>query len=197
MTAQAITQTTGHLDVGDTWLLGVAVYDDIDGDLVDATVTATVTRPDTTTDSPAAVRDQLGVYLASHVVTQSGRYTARVVVTGPVTSAVPFAVDVEAVAARPTLAQVKDYLKDGATGWSDAQIQAALDAETAAQSRSCRIPADYPPDLAEALKRRVRRNLAMRGIPLGVQTSEVGPVRVGRDPEIRRLEAPYPKLRVG
>lgn len=199
MTATAITETTGHLNVGDTWLLGVAVYKDTDGNLVDATVTVTVTKPDTTTTNPAAVRDSLGVYIASHEITQTGRYTARVVVTGPVVSAVPFAVDVETVGgARPTLAQVKDYLKDAATGWSDPQIQAALDAEAAAQARVCRIGAVYPPDLAEALKRRVRRNLAMRGIPLGVQNSpDGGPVRVGRDPEIRRLEAPFPKLKVG
>jgi hypothetical protein len=106
-------------------------------------------------------------------------------------------IEILAVGTRPTLAQIKDYLKDAATGWSDPQIQAALDVEAAAQARTCRIGATFPPDLAEALKRRVRRNLTMRGIPLGVQTSEVGPIRVGRDPEIRRLEAPFLKLPVG
>ena len=198
MTAAAITETTGHLDVGDTWLLGVAVYDDLDGDLTDATVTVTVTKPDTTTATPTVVRESLGVYTASHELALAGRYTARAVVTGPVVSAVPFAVDVAAVAGRPTLQQVKNYLKDSAKGWSDEEIQNALDAETVDQANKCSIGAAYPASLAEALKRRVRRNLALRGIPLGVQTSEAGPIYIGGlDKEIRRYEASYPKLKVG
>lgn len=55
-----------------------------------------------------------------------------------------------------------------------------------------------PSDLAEALKRRVARNLAMRSLPLGVQSDELGATRVGSvDPEVRRLEGPYRRLAVG
>lgn len=54
--------------------------------------------------------------------------------------------------------------------------------------------------LDEALKRRVVRNLAMRQLPLAIQSgdSESGPIRVGsNDPEIRRLEARYRRRVVG
>jgi hypothetical protein len=197
MPVNPLTPSGGRLDVGDTWLIGFEVRDLDTEELTDATVTVTVTRPDATTATPAAVHESTGVYTATYELLAAGRHTAKVVSSGTVVSVAGFAVDAAVIGARPDLAAVKLYLRDAAKGWSDAEIQLALDAETASQARACRIGADYPPDLAEALKRRVRRNLAMRGIPLGVQTSEVGPVRIGRDPEIRRLEAPYPKLRVG
>ena len=106
----------------------------------------------------------------------------------------------------PNLAAVKAYL--GTTsGYEDAQIQSALDSETVAQAKACRIPADadpaspqpYPEDLAEALCRRVAHNLALRGLPLGIQANiadgAVSTNRVGgTDAEVRRLEAPYKRL---
>jgi hypothetical protein len=98
----------------------------------------------------------------------------------------------------PDLAEVKEYL--GASSWPDEEITEALTAETAAQAVNCRIPATYPADLGEALKRRVARNLALRGVPLSVQQgdADTSPAYIPRiDPEIRRLEAPHRRLIVG
>lgn len=106
----------------------------------------------------------------------------------------------------PDRDDVKAYLGPD-HGYADDQIDGALAAETAAQMKLVKLPADpvppadplpYPADLAEALCRRVARNLAMRGIPLALQStvSELGTAtaRVGStDPEIRRLEGPYRK----
>lgn len=80
--------------------------------------------------------------------------------------------------------------------WDPAELVAALAAETAAQARAVRVPDPYPADLAEALLRRVAHNLALRALPLGVQSAisemAVATNRVGgTDAEVRRLEAPY------
>lgn len=108
--------------------------------------------------------------------------------------------------AYPTLPEVKVYLGAAAQTYTDAAITAALTAETAAQAAVCRIPAaagdppevTLPDDLEEALMRRVARNLAMRRLPLGVQTSETATTPLGtNDPEVRRLERPHRKVRVG
>ena len=104
----------------------------------------------------------------------------------------------------PDLPTVKAYLGDSSR-WSDAQINSAIAAESAAQSSACRLPStesEWPADLTEALCRRVARNLAMRALPLAVQQSmtELGPSAIrlgGSDPEVRRLEAPYRRLVVG
>lgn len=56
----------------------------------------------------------------------------------------------------------------------------------------------WPDDLREALIRRVARNLAMGALPLGVQATEVGGMVLGgKDPEVRRLEAPWRKVVMG
>lgn len=97
-----------------------------------------------------------------------------------------------------TPAEVIDYIGD--TSWTDTQIQGAIDAEAAAQAAACRIPDPVPADLLEALKRRVARNLAMRGLPLAVLQgdAEVGSsILPGRDPEVRRLEGPHRKWVIG
>lgn len=101
--------------------------------------------------------------------------------------------------ATPTVVDVKAYL--GTNSWTDAEIGDALDAETAAQAKVCRIPDPMPADLAEALKRRVQRNLAMRPLPLAVLQGDAeggsSTVLPGRDPEVRRFEAPHRKLVLG
>src|SRR4051812_44583768 len=98
----------------------------------------------------------------------------------------------------PDVPAVKVYLVGKLANASDAAIQDALAAETALQAKKCRVdPYDAP--LAQALCRRVHRNLAMRGVPLGVQeTGDGGGVRLGStDPEVRRLEGPYRKRAFG
>lgn len=99
--------------------------------------------------------------------------------------------------------QAKTYLGED-TSWPDDAIESAFNAERKAQARVCRVPEDdeYEDDLAEALFRRVAHNLALRGLPLGVQatlsdsavaTNKVG----GTDAEVRRLEGPFRRNTVG
>lgn len=95
------------------------------------------------------------------------------------------------------LTDLKDYLED-AGQWDDVQLQAALDAEDAAQRARCRVPDVRPADLKQAWFRRVSRNLAMRKAPLGLQVGEVETTRVGsQDPEVRRIEGPYRRVVIG
>ena len=108
------------------------------------------------------------------------------------------------MATPPDLPAVKAYLGDTHT-WGDSEIAEALAAETAAQSRACRIPDGtdaYPADLDEALCRRVAHNLAVRALPLGVQANvsdmAVATTRVGgMDAEVRRLEGPWRRVMFG
>lgn len=94
----------------------------------------------------------------------------------------------------PDAAAVVEYL---GSGYYTAQVQPALEAETALQAAACRVT-PYNDALAEALKRRVARNLAMRNLPLGVQMDEAGGTRIGStDPEVRRLESPYRRVVMG
>lgn len=110
----------------------------------------------------------------------------------------------------PTPEQVIAYL-GGDSSWTIGQVTEALAAETANQAKVCRIPADpespaeplpLADDLAEALKRRVAHNLALRALPLGVQATlseaAVAQTRVGGlDAEVRRFERPWRKRSVG
>ena len=110
--------------------------------------------------------------------------------------------------AAPDLTAVKTYIGNEGS-WTDDEIGAALLAEKAAQAARCRVPVAttevpdpvWPDDLAEALKRRVHRNLVMRALPLGLSTSmseaTVAVTKVGYDVEITRLEAPFRRLVVG
>lgn len=111
----------------------------------------------------------------------------------------------------PDVAAVTAYLTSGdpQTDWAAAEqqatIMAALAAEKDEQAGRCRVPADtadWPAGLAEALCRRVARNLAARGLPLGfipgLDTSEgTGAYLGSTDPEVRRKEARYRKLVLG
>ena len=92
------------------------------------------------------------------------------------------------------LVALKTYLGHDADQWDDAALLGALAAESADQAARCKVPTPVPASLSEALFRRVSRNLALRAVPLGVITGETGGQYVGgRDPEVRRLEAPYRK----
>lgn len=107
-------------------------------------------------------------------------------------------IQILALGSRPVAADVAEYLGDN-NSWTDEEVQAALDAESAAQRAVCRVRGVYPADLREALLRRVARNLAMRRLPLAMPQGDAaagGAVLPGRDPEVRRLEAPYRRLTV-
>ncbi len=98
-----------------------------------------------------------------------------------------------------TVGDVREYDKS-LTGHTDAAIQGAINAETAAQAGKCRMPDPIPDDLVEALYRRVVCNLARRKLPLAMLQGDAdgGAARLpGNDPEVRRLEAPHRKLVTG
>lgn len=187
-----------HNDVGDEILLSHEVFN-LDGELEDATtITLTVTLPDLTTAIIPNTRVATGEYEASYTLAQAGRYTFLWKSTDPDT-AEAYAIEAVAPGTPPSLAVVKAYLGVD-SGWTDAEINEALIAETAAQKKVCRIEAIYPADLAEALKRRVARNLALRAMPLAVLQGDAeggNVVLPGRDPEVRRLEGPHRKVVLG
>lgn len=99
-----------------------------------------------------------------------------------------------------TVEDLRLYLGDASDRLADETLDDVLDVEATAQAVRCTIPDEYPSDLGEALRRRVARNLALRGIPLAVLQgdAETGSmVLPGTDPEVRRLEGPYRRLVVG
>jgi hypothetical protein len=101
----------------------------------------------------------------------------------------------------PTEQEVADYL--GATSATTEEIADAYAAEKADQANRCRVPADngtWPASLAQALKRRVARNLALRGLPIAVLQGDAeggSTILPGSDPEVRRFEAPHRKVTFG
>lgn len=191
MVMRATTPTSALLSVGQLWRIGVETDDD---------VTVAVTLPDGTPASPTAERTPDLSWLAGYTVTTTGRHIAHVSTT---TDAVDFAVYVAGpitAEGMPTTDDVADYMRENAASWDVDDLQDALDAEAASQRSRCRVPAVYPADLRQALLRRVQRNLAMRGLPLAVPAGDAdsGPVILpGRDPEVRRFEAPHRKLVFG
>ena len=200
MPVLAYADQSATLDVGDVWVLRVLVLDDDDAP-TSATVTVLVTLPDGTTSAPTASEDPTGVFTAEYTVTSAERHLAVVTVSGAAVGVVPFTVWAVApsTGGLPDLANVLAYL--GEDSHTAQEVQDALDAETAAQRRRCRIPPTYPEDLGEALRRRVARNLAARAVPVAQFTSFEGGGTSSRvpttDPEIVRLEAPYRRLVVG
>ncbi|MEV4384388.1 hypothetical protein AB0J68_01465 [Micromonospora sp. NPDC049580] len=186
---RAASSTSVLLPVGGVWQL-----------LVDADTAPTVVVTPPAGDPEPVIPEQTssGRWEASYVVDAPGRYVARAsVVDGDV---VDFAAQALAVTTGPVVdvPKVVNYL--GQISATEETVGEALEAETYAQARVCRVGAVYPPDLREALFRRVARNLALRGIPLAVLRgdAEVGStVLPGRDPEVRRLEAPHRRLPIG
>lgn len=191
-----ISGSSADLYQHDRWVFDMFVGDD-DGYGVEVDPVITVSLPDGSTSSPTLIEYLgYGYYRAAVTVAQAGWYTATAVAAGYGSTAFSaWVVAVSASSAFPTLDQVKAYL--GTTSTTDATILDALNAEAAAQRKTCAVGPTYGADLAQALKRRVARNLAMRGIPMAVLRgdSESGPlVLPGRDPEVRRLEGPYRRL---
>jgi hypothetical protein len=94
----------------------------------------------------------------------------------------------------PTLTEVRDWLQAPATVVTDTQLQHVLDAEVALQAEWCTVPADYAEPLYQAVLRRCAREIAARGVPLGMlgPDAEFGGATLARwDAEIERLEGPH------
>lgn len=198
MAVIAYTPTIADLPVGGVWLLGVVVTDP-GGLAVDVAPDVTITLPDGTTASPVPELVTTGAHLARYVTVQAGRHIATVDAATDGTAA--FAAHTNPVVAAsgmPDLDETRAYLRYDVDDTSrDSEIQNALNAEQAAQRAVCRVPAAYPADLREALLRRVARNLALRGLPLAVLQGdgEAGDtILPGRDPEVKRLEAPHRRM---
>lgn len=182
---------------GSRWVLVVRVTDD-DGRDVSSAPSISAVLPDGSTESATVEDLGQGFYRAGFTVTDAGWYTATAIAAGYGVTA--FRANVislaDPFANMPDLADIKTYLGTSPST-ADATIVDALNAETQAQMDCCRIPVVYPVTLGQALKRRVARNLALRGIPLAVLQgdAESGSLTLpGSDPEVRRLEKPYRKL---
>lgn len=211
MTVRASTDTSVNLPVGGLWRIEVIATDSDGLDLVTPPV-VTVTTPGGATATPVAVAGPGSVWAAEYVISAAGRHTARVT-TGTAGAAdfTAYATAIVAAAGMPTLADLRGASEErddpddlgylGENGATDAEITDALDAEASAQRDAVRVPAAYPASLRQALMRRVARNLAMRGLPLAVLQgdAEAGDTTVlpGNDPEVRRLERPHRRLKVG
>jgi hypothetical protein len=194
----------GTADVGDTWRIYAFVSDRDGNGAAPDSIACTVTKPDLTT-AAATVTPQsaTGLYLITFDLVTAGRFTAVLTVTSATFDDDVAFLAVEARTggvARPVLADVQTYLGASASQWTSPQLQDALDAESDAQRAVCRIPSAYPRSLREALLRRVAVLLAKRLLPLMVPQgdSEGGPTFIpARDPEVRRLEAPWRRRKVG
>lgn len=102
--------------------------------------------------------------------------------------------------AHGVLTGIISYLGTKGTSYARADVEQAMYAERDLQRKACVGDEEWPADAAlfEALCRRVHRNLAMRGLPLGVQATEVGGIRPAlEDAEVRRLERPFRRVVVG
>jgi hypothetical protein len=204
MTVTALSSTNVERVLGAVWTLSVLVTD-ADCVATDAaTPVVTVTLPAGTTATPAVERLAAGVYRSTYEVGTAGRYIARAVAAGyGAATFAAFVTATTAATAMPDVDDVDDYL-GGATehSWSDAQLGDALAAEEAAQRRVCRVPAEYPADMREALLRRVAVNLAKRKLPLMVLQGDADAGTASgnvpaNDSEVRRLERPWRKLVIG
>lgn len=92
----------------------------------------------------------------------------------------------------PTAAEAMAFANRDGSAWTEPEAGDALATEKASQALKCRVPDDeddWPADLAEALLRRVQRNLATTTTPLGVTPAD--------DKEIQRLEAGHRRTVVG
>lgn len=92
----------------------------------------------------------------------------------------------------PTMQQVRDWTGVSTSSISDDELTVVIDAEVWSQAQMCRTD-PYPPNLYQAVLRRCARELAARGVPLGLTSgeSEFGAARLATfDAEVERLEGP-------
>lgn len=165
MGLRALSSVSTLLPVGGQWVIEVE-YRNLDGYLASATPAVVVTLPAGTVANPTIEAVTTGRYRAAYTVGSAGRYVARVTTSDDAVDFAAFVYATTAGTGMPVVADVVEYL--GATSHSEETIQDALDAEAAAQRAVCRVGGVYPPDLRQALLRRVARNLAMRQLPLAI-----------------------------
>lgn len=204
MPIRSLSSPSVNLTIGQVWTIAAYVP------AADGVPVAEVIGPDgvPTELLPAVVSGLSGeVWAVGYVPSLAGWHIATI---GTAYGTLTFAAYVSAAVGADGMPSLWDLVGDrtpehpgylGETSWSDDDVQGALDAELAAQRRMCRVPATYPADMREAALRRVARNLAMRRLPLAVLRGdgEGGDANVlpGQDPEIRRLERPYRRVKVG
>src|SRR5690242_1794447 len=101
------------------------------------------------------------------------------------------------MAARPTIAEVRTFVRIPATTLSDEELQRIYDACIDDQTQRCVVPedlTDFPDALSMAFLRRNQREIAVRNLPLGVigADAEYGPQRISQyDAIIDAHEMPY------
>lgn len=187
-----------YLEVGDDWTVGISAISNL-------TVSVSATSPTGVTTTPEVETPVDGLYTSTITLNEAGRWSAVVVATGDengVEYFTAFAVELTEESGEVTVAECLAYLGGAeATSTSTDEIADALAAEDAAQRARCDVPAVYPVDLRQALKRRVARNLAARTVPVASFTSFEGGTTSKRvpltDPEVARLEGPYRKRLMG
>lgn len=202
--------TDPHTDPHDTYVLGNTVHREFltydgDGNLAGtkSSTGLTLTRltppawTEPGTDLTAAVVElDAGTFAIDDVPDAAGRHIYRWRTTTPDLAVDQVVVLLAGDGARATLAELKAYMNT--TSWTDPELVLALAAEQSAQDARCRWSSVYPVDLRLAVYRRVARHLALRSLPLAVSATESGSLFAPhRDPEVRRLEAPYARLAVG
>lgn len=196
----SVTPAAISLPLGDRWVLDVEVRDD-DGALVDVATSVAVDDPAGVTTAVVPVLVDAGRWRVAVPLTLAGRYVAAVAAVGAgVATAAAYAIGRTTAAGMPNAEDCATYMGADAASWSAPEIADALLVEAGAQRDRCRVGAAYPDPLRGALLRRVQRNLAMRRLPLAMPTGDADAgagVLPGRDPEVRRLEAPYRRLPIG
>jgi hypothetical protein len=108
----------------------------------------------------------------------------------------------------PTLEEVRAWIQVPVSALSDEQLQQVIDAELALQMSGIVVPdtpeppdppVPYPPELEQALFRRVAHQVALRGLPLGIISDvESAPIQAAAwDSEVARLEQPWQRMVLG
>lgn len=197
----ALSAESTFANVGEAWTLRVRTQDGDGYATGSVTPVVAVVLPDASASVPVLVADSpFGDWSVSVVLTQAGRWTAHLSTVDDALDMAVYAAAPTTPGAMPTVDDVARYLGQNASSWSTADLTQCLAAERAAQRARVGERAVYPDDLREALFRRCARNLAMRRLPLAVNFGDADGgalILPGRDPEVRRLEAPYRRLVTG
>lgn len=177
---------------GERWRVAVDVT--VDGDPI--VPAYAVTGAATVSGDMALVEGSTCSYEAYVQTSAAGWYMAVITAGDDVLNLACYAEPVIAPNARPTAADVLDFLRE--SSWTEEDAADALEAEDADQRARCYTAPTYPPSLFRALLRRAARALAMQSVLLGVTGEGEFASRVPAwDHEIRRYERPYLRMPIG